>query len=178
MTAIALLTSSGHAAAQTMKPGLWEITSQMQGGGGEMAGAMAKAQKEMANMPPEQRKMIQDMMAKQGVQMAPGGGSDMRIKVCLTQEMVARNEVATSKGDCTNSYSQRSGNAMTFSFVCTKPPSRGDGTITFSGSDAYNVQMTNTTVVKGKSEKIDMQSNGRWLGQDCGNIKPITSPAR
>lgn len=177
-TTIALLSSAWHANAQTMKPGLWEITSQMQGGSGEMAKAMAEAQKEMANMPPEQRKMMQDMMAKQGIQMGTAGGAGMSIKVCMTQEMVARNEVATQKSDCTNNYSPRSGNSMKFSFQCPNPPSKGEGVVTFNGSDAYSVKMTNSTVVNGKPEKIDMQSSGKWLAADCGSIKPLTPPAR
>ena len=40
---------------------------------------------------------------------------------------VERNEVATprsDKSDCRNNYSQRSGNRMQFSYVCTNPPSR------------------------------------------------------
>ena len=181
ITAIALLPCAWHANAQTMKPGLWEITSQMQGGSGEMASAMAKAQKEMANMPPEQRKMMQDMMAKQGIQMGTAGGAGMSIKVCMTQEMITRNEVATHnthKSDCTNNYSPRSGNSMQFSFQCPNPPSKGEGVVTFNGSDAYRVKMTNSTVVNGKPEKIDMQSSGRWLASDCGTIKPLTPPAR
>jgi hypothetical protein len=57
-----LATGAGYAAAQNMKPGLWEMSTQMKGDG-QMGAAMAEAQKELANMPPEQRKMMQDMMA-------------------------------------------------------------------------------------------------------------------
>ncbi len=181
IAAIALLPCAWHvnANAQTMKPGLWEITSQMQSGSsGEMVSAMAKAQKELANMPPEQRKMMQDIMAKQGIQMGTAGGSGMSIKVCMTQEMVERNAVATHKSDCTNNYSPRSGNSMQFSFQCPNPPSKGEGVVTFNGSDAYSVKMTNSTVVNGKPEKIDMQSSGRWLAADCGSVKPMTHLAR
>lgn len=172
--------ASVNANTQIMKPGLWEITSQMQGGSGEMAKAMAEAQKEMANMPPEQRKMMQDMMARQGIQMGTAGGAGVSIKVCMTQEMIARNEVATHKnqGDCTNNYSPRSGNSMKFSFQCPNPPSKGEGVVTFNGSDAYNVKMTTSTVVNGKTEKIDMQSSGKWLAADCGTVKPLTHLAK
>ena len=49
-----------NAHAQTVKPGLWEMTNKMQSGSGEMEKAMAEAQKAMADLPPEQRKMMQD----------------------------------------------------------------------------------------------------------------------
>ena len=68
-----LLAASFCAGAQSMKPGLWEISSIVQADGGTMAQEMAQMQKELADMPPEQRKMMQDMMAKQGVSIGTGG---------------------------------------------------------------------------------------------------------
>ena len=64
------------------------LAKKMQGAAGSKAdAAMAQMQKQMAAMSPEQRKMVEDMMAKKGMQMgaAPGGG--MAVKVCLTPEM-------------------------------------------------------------------------------------------
>lgn len=184
IAALLLATSAGYAGAQTMKPGLWEITTQMQGGGsGEMADAMAKAQKQMESMPPEQRKMVQDMMAKRGIQMGANGGGGMSIKVCMTQEMVDRNQVAShqasnSQHDCTHTNSPRSGNTMQFSFVCTKPPSSGEGRVTFSSPEAYSMKMTSSSTVHGQPTKMDMQTDGRWLGGDCGTVKPFEMPKK
>ncbi len=177
-----LLGVTGLASAQTMKPGLWEISTQMQGGSGDMSDAMAKAQKRMESMPPEQRKMVQDMMAKQGLQMgsAPGGG--MSIKICMTQDMVNRNEFAShhseSQNDCTRSNSARSGNSMQFSFSCTNPPRSGEGQITFNSPDAYSMSMTTTSTIHGTPQKMSMQTNGHWLDSDCGTVKPRTMPSK
>ena len=41
------------ASAQTMKPGLWEISQKMQGGSGDLSAQMAAAQEQMAKLPPE-----------------------------------------------------------------------------------------------------------------------------
>lgn len=185
-TAIAacLLTfTAGLASAQTMKPGLWEITTQMQGGSGELSAAMAQAQKQMENMPPDQRKMMQDMMAKQGIQMGANGGTGMTIKMCMTQEMIDRNEVTSrqadhQQNDCTHTNSPRSGNSMKFAFVCTKPPSSGEGQVTFTSADAYSMKLTTTSMARGKPEKMDMQTSGRWLGSDCGTVKPFPLPKK
>jgi len=182
IAAVLLATSAATASAQTMKPGLWEITTQMQGGSGEMAGAMAQAQKQMESMPPEQRKMMQDMMAKQGVQMGASGGGGMTVKICMTQEMVDRNEVSarqsTSQSDCTHTNSPRVGNTMKFSYVCAKPPSSGEGQVTFTSPEAYNMKMTTTGTLRGKPEKMEMQTAGRWLGSNCGTVKPLEMPKK
>eukprot|EP01036_Dinobryon_divergens_P043480 gene43480-57883_t len=87
-------TACGLAAAQNIKPGLWEITNQMQGAPGSKAdAAMAQMQKQMAAMSPEQRKMVEDMMAKKGLQIGSTPGGGMAVKVCVTPEMAARNDV-------------------------------------------------------------------------------------
>ena len=175
-----LVGSAGLVSAQSIKPGLWEFTTQMQDSSGKMAAAMAQAQKQMESMPPDQRKMMQDIMAKQGLQFG-ANASGMSVKVCMTQEMVDDNAMTKQRADdsgsdCTHTNSPRSGNSMKFSYVCTKPPSSGEGLITFTSAEAYSMKMTTTSMVRGKPEKTDMQSTGRWLGSNCGSIKPMQLP--
>jgi hypothetical protein len=177
VAAVLMAACAGTASAQSLKPGLWEIATQMQGTG-PGGDAMAEAQKQMQSMPPEQRKMMEAMMAKQGVQMGikPGGG--MTIKICMTKEMAERNEVARQEGDCTHTNSQRSGGTMKFSFVCKKPPSSGEGQVTFTSPEAYNTKMAITSTHQGAPTKTEMQSSGRWLSADCGSVKPLPMPAK
>ncbi len=167
------------ASAQTMKPGLWEISHKMQGGSGDLGAKMAAAQEQMAKMPPDQRKMMEDMMAKQGVTMgAAGPAGGMSMKICMTKEMTERDEVPAGQGDCTSTKSPRVGNTMKIAFTCTKPPSSGEGQITFMGSDAYAMKMSINTTVQGKPQKMDMDSSGKFLGADCGAVKPIAIPKK
>ena len=180
-----LLGAAGLASAQTMKPGLWEVNTKMQGqnGGADMSDAMAKAQKRMESLPPEQRKMVQDMMAKQGIQMSSNGtGGGMTIKMCLTQEMVERNEITSqhteTQKDCTHTRSPRSGNTMQFSFTCTNPARSGEGTVTFTSPEAYSMTMDSTSTIHGAPQKMSMQTNSRWLGSDCGDVKPRALPSK
>ena len=163
--------------AQTQKPGLWEISHQMKGAAGsQMAEAMAQMKQQMASMPPEQRKMMEDMMAKQGVGMGANGTT---VKVCLTKEMVERNDVASPPQDgCTTSMSPRSGNSMKFSYTCTQPPSSGQGQVSFVSDTAYTMTMAAQATVKGKTEKMDMSASAKWLGADCGAVKPLGVPKR
>lgn len=166
------------ATAQTMKPGLWEITNKMGGSGdtgAKMAAAQAEMQKQMAAMPPEQRKQMEKMMAQQGVNMAPGAaGGGMAVRVCITKEMAARNETpAQSQGDCKQEQLQKSGNTTKFKFTCTKPPSSGEGEVTMNNPESYTMKMKMTSQEKGKPEQMTMDAQGKFVSSDCGSVKPI-----
>lgn len=173
-----LVTTCTLAGAQTIKPGLWEVSSKM-GGNPEMDKAMAQMQQQMAAMPPEQRKMMQGMMAKQGVSMAAGPGGTMLSKMCLTQEMVERNQLPVhEKGNCTNTVSNQSAAGMNIRFVCTDPAATGEGRVNFKGDSAYDMKMTMNTTHQGKAMTTTMDANGKWLGADCGAIKPLVLPKK
>ncbi|MES2880093.1 MAG: DUF3617 domain-containing protein [Pseudomonadota bacterium] len=171
LLAVALISGAFGVTAQTLKPGLWEINSTMSSGSGELGKAMAQAQKELANMPPEQRKMMESMMAKKGVGMGSDGA--MVANICMTQEMVERNEVTTQQGDCKHTTLPRTGNTMKFSFVCTQPPSNGEGQVTFVSPEAYTLKMALNTTASGKPEKMNMDASGKFLASACGNVKPL-----
>ncbi len=164
--------------AQTLKPGLWEINNKMQTGSGQLEKGMAEMQKQMAAMPPEQRKMMQDMMAKQGVSMGASAPGNMLVKICMTKEMVERNELPSQQGDCKTTTSPRIGNSMKMSFVCTQPPSSGEGSVVFISPEAYTSKMAMKTMVQGKPETMSMDGSGKWLSADCGAIKPISVPRK
>jgi len=176
------LSAAGTSAiAQQMKPGLWEITNRVQsqgGQGGQMQDQMSQMQQQMKNMPPEQRKMIEDMLAKQGVQMGRGGPGGMSVKICMTREMVERNELPSQRGDCKTTRQQRSGNTMNMAFTCTNPPSSGEGQVTFASPESYTMKMVVNTQVEGQSERVNMDATGKWLGADCGSVKPMAAQGR
>ena len=78
------LAFAAGAHAQGQKPGLWETKTTIKSP--KMDEQMAKMQGEMAKMPPEQRQMVESMMAKQGVGMS---GNTMTGRVCITKEQAA-----------------------------------------------------------------------------------------
>jgi hypothetical protein len=169
---------SMHAQAQsTTKPGLWEITSKVSSPTNpQMTKQMEEAQKAMASMPPAQRKMMEEMMAKQGINMSMGagpGGATL-IKVCISPEMANRPPVEQRQG-CTYNFSQRS-NVHNFNFKCANPPSDGEGEVVFSGSEAYEGKMRVNAVQNGKKDTIDVATTGKFLGTNCGTIKPLALP--
>lgn len=178
IVAVAMLSAASFcASAQTMKPGLWEINTKMQADG-KMGQDIAKAQQRMANMPPEQRKMMQDMMAKQGVAIGNDGPGTIGTKVCMTKEMVERNEIPSQKDGCKQTASPRSGKTMRISFTCASPPSSGEGQITFVSPEAYTMNMTMNTMAEGKPQRANMDGAGKWLSADCGALKPRVMPKK
>src|SRR3569832_762981 len=161
------------ASAQSLKPGLWESTHKTQfAGDSQMAQQMAQAQQAMANMPPEQRKMMEDMMKSRGVSMNMGAGGAMTVKYCMTKEMAERKEVPAQRGDCKTTQQPMGGGKFKMSFTCTNPPSSGEGEVTFASPEAYSMRMSVNTTVQGKPEKMNMEGSGRWLAADCGNDQP------
>jgi hypothetical protein len=163
-------------AAQNLKPGLWEINQKM-GGNPQMEQAMAQMQQQLAAMPPAQRKQMEEMMAKQGVQ-AGGASGGVGAKVCMTKDMVERNDMGAARGDCKTTSQQRSGNTMKMAYTCTTPPSSGEGEFTFVSSEAYRSKMTVTSSPRGKQEQMTIEGAGKWLGADCGSVKPVAVPKR
>jgi len=167
-----LLTASAY--AQTNAPGLWAIQSKM-GGDPEMEKARADMQKQLAAMPAAQRKQMEAMMGQSGVGVAPGGG--VSLKVCITPEMAARAELPTqTQGDCTHTITSRSASSMKMKFVCTKPPSSGEGSYLFQGDKAYTMNMVMRSVENGKPQTLTIDAKGQWLSADCGSVKPIPMP--
>jgi hypothetical protein len=162
--------------AQNLKPGLWEMTHNVKSASGELERGRALAQQQMANMPPEQRRMMEEAMAKQGVQMGTGPGP-MTMKTCLTKEMVERNEMPVQHGNCATTKQQRSGNTLKVVYTCTKPPSTTEGEYTFQSSEAFTVKMTvHTTVGAGGRDTMTVDGSGKWLSADCGKLKPVQLP--
>ncbi|RZA11664.1 MAG: DUF3617 domain-containing protein [Lysobacteraceae bacterium] len=175
VTALALGTGVGAASAQQLQPGLWDINSTMKSSNGDMQRAMAQAQAQMATLPPEQRKMMEDMMNKQGIGMSPGGGTSVRL--CMTRDMVERDSIPTQQGNCKSTQSPRAGNTIKVNFSCTSPASSGDGTVTFLSPTAYTSKMNIRSTQGGKTETLAVDSSGKWVSADCGAIKPVGAPA-
>ncbi len=172
IAAATLAVASFCASAQSMRPGLWEINNRMQMAG-QTEKEMAQMQQQMANLPPEQRRMMEDMMAKQGLSMGAGSAPGaLSVRVCMTQEMAERDEVPAAPGDCKNTVSPRSGDSMNFSFSCATPPSSGEGRIIFLSPENYTMKMNVSTTAQGKPEKISMDGSAQWLSADCGAVKP------
>ncbi len=161
--------------AQTIKPGLWEIKQQAQLDPARQA-QFDQAQKQLANLSPEQRKMVEQMMASRGVSMDVGTGGAFTLRSCVTKEQADRAMLPQASGKCEHDI-QRSGQVMTGRFRCTEPTSEGSTELVFQGEDRYTTKTEVRTERGGKTELLRSTGEARWLGSDCGNLKPTPSPS-
>lgn len=172
LVAVGAALLAGPALAQKITPGLWEHSMTMKGGGGEMDAAMAQMKDEMAKMSPEQRKMMQDMMASRGVSVGAAGRA-ITAKTCITPEMASRDEMPQQDGNCKQTSKERSGNTVRVKFACTgDKPATGEGEYTFVNDKQHKGRTVVTTTVKGKPERMEMEHSGKWLSADCGAVQP------
>ncbi|ODU07891.1 MAG: hypothetical protein ABS84_15250 [Rubrivivax sp. SCN 71-131] len=159
--------------AQRIAPGLWEMKMNMASPDGKLQQQMAAMQKELAQLPPEQRKMMEEMMARQGVGIDAAKGMHAA-RICISKEQAERDELpADPDGRCKYERMQRSGSMMRFAFTCSDPQSRGEGEIKLQGDKAYSSRMTTeTTGPQGRTERMEINQQARWLSADCGTLKP------
>ncbi|MFM2398881.1 MAG: hypothetical protein RL341_1038 [Pseudomonadota bacterium] len=174
VAATGLLLFCVSAFAQQLKPGLWEMQHRMQGDA-EMNAQMEQARKQLAAMPPAQRKQMEEMMAKQGVKMDFGAGSSaVTAQVCLTEEDVKRDMMPTDmQGKCKYDW-KKSGSTVRSTFTCTDPVSSGSGEWTLVSAERYTMKMDATSQDKaGKPRAMKMSGEGKWLGADCKGLVPL-----
>lgn len=171
------LASSASAGEVDLKPGLWMVQSKMSAAGGQLGAAQAQMQEQLAAMPPEQREMMQAMMAAQGVKLSGAGLLEVNRQICMTQEMIDRHALPVQEGNCKTTLKSRSGKQMKMSFECTEPAASGEGHYEILSPEAYKMKMTVRTSVEGKPETMTMDATGRWRGPDCGDVKPETGAA-
>lgn len=180
LTALLALAALGAAHAQSgLKAGLWENrTTLMTVDGKDMAAVLRAAaeqqQKEIASLPPEQRKQAEAVLGRQG-------GDPLVRRVCISAEM-ARNEQLLvprpARADCEPPTVKREGARSSFSFSCK----RDGGTLTGKGESVTEGERISTWLETkgkngaGKSQSMRAESRMKYLGSDCGDVKPLSAP--
>lgn len=152
-----------------VKPGLWETRiSALDANGREMAPPELAA---LSRLPPQAR----DAMKARGVTMPDANGA---IKACLTKEMFesGRWQQMASESGCTSNYSTLSGSTWKWHSSCTALKSESDGETVFTGGESYRTKVTTTMTIQGKMNTSTRIVQGKWLGADCGDIKPLALP--
>ena len=147
-----------------VKPGLWEMTSDMQ-----HSGAPPIPPEALAKMSPEQRQKLEQAM--QGA-MAPQHRVD---KHCVTAEDIKTGfdrMDQMSRGQCTQKVTTSSATLHGGTFACSgQGNSSGSYRLEAKSPDSVvaNWNMTMTTGANTMTMKNDMQ--GKWLAADCGDVK-------
>src|SRR6267142_2053840 len=133
----------------------------------------AAEQAALSRMPPEARARMAEAMKARGVSMPDAHGAT---KACLTKETFeagAWQQVASDAG-CTSNFSTQSATMWKWHSSCTTLKSQSDGETVFNNAESYKTKVTTTSTVMGKTKTSTRILQGKWIGADCGDIKPLT----
>ena len=156
-------------AAPDILPGLWENKVDVSSKSGQFEQAMAQAQQMLANMPPEQRKMMEDMMAKQGVNM---DFANRTVKTCITQARIDKFDIAETEEGCEQSFEEKSKNHYTLKMQCSKNKLSGQGEFVINNNKSYSGTIIMDMNTNGRQDTLTLKQQGTWLNADCGDITP------
>lgn len=157
--------------APPIKPGLWQINSDRQVDG-QKAPDLGEHMKKMS---PEVRKRMEANMKQHGVDMSGGPGS---MKMCMTRESLDQGRWQGEEGRCKTDFTSRSASSWKWRSSCSQPPSQTEGEASFAGPEAYTVKSSTTMTLQGQTRVTQMVMSGKWLGADCGDLKPIAPPTK
>lgn len=160
--------------AQSMKPGLWQLTTNIDVGKqrGQMQQFSEALKRSKAAMSPAERKIMEDDMASRHQKVS---GNAISLEFCLAPEMAARRQVLPRQFDsCNVKQSPMVGSTVHFSYSCNDARSSGEGSVTFSGATGFTQEVRSVSRDHHGPAiaSMTMASTGRWLGSDCGSIKP------
>lgn len=181
-TVLALVTvcaSNAYAQPPEIKPGLWQIQMTLPGGmkGNPMAGQIALMKSQMASLPAEQRREMEKVLAGLQAQGTEFTSDGLRTNQCITKEDIAKFDLMGDKGpdSCTRKSTPVPG-GMNVSMQCTQPKMNLDAVVKVQNENAYTFQSTATMAgPDGKMTTQKTSGSGKWLGSDCGQLKPASA---
>ncbi len=91
-------------------------------------------------------------------------------RVCLSKASLEAGAWQRRTG-CKTDYSSRTGSSWKWHTVCTEPEAEIDGESSFPNSEMYSV--ATTMKIGGQTRVTHMTMNGKWLGSNCGDLKPV-----
>jgi hypothetical protein len=167
MAALVLGLSAPGVQAQMLQPGLWEMTTSNMQVDGKPLPDMQVMLGQLKMLPPEQRAMMEGVLANQGITVGGNG-----IRSCLTPEQVRTNDIPLqdAKSGCTQKITERNGNVWKFQFSC--PKAQGAGQAQFLSDREFLTTVNGTFNASGAAQKGSMNTRAVWLGNDCGTVKP------
>jgi hypothetical protein len=148
-----------------VKPGLWEVTSDSEHSGTPPIPAEA-----LARMSPEQR-------AKLEAAMQQSMGPQHRVaKRCVTQADIDKGFADMEHmghGNCTQNVASSTSTLRAGTFSCTGPENTsGTYRVEARSRESVVANWDVTTSNAGNTMKMKSAMQGKWLGADCGSVKP------
>lgn len=156
-----------------INPGLWVVQHHGTMGNNGISMPIPDAtqlQGLMKNLPPQARAQIEKHVGANGTAMAAG----QDVKVCVSKEQAAKNEFPTDPtGKCKLINNTRTGNTIAIKMQCSKGDV--DAVITLHDATWWSSTMKGSAQNGAQNYTMDMQATGKWLGNDCGTLKPFVA---
>jgi hypothetical protein len=175
--ALCLLSAIALAADRfAIKLGLWEISHTS-----DIEGAPPIPDDVLARIPAEQRARMEAAMKAHG---NAGLGGARPIRQCITDKDLDHPFKPDAERDshCTHTIVSRTATSMEIHMVCKdvgRTGGAGEGTFKWRAPTPESMQGTfEMHVADGEhSMTHHMKMTGKWLGADCGEVKPHGKPA-
>ena len=174
-----LCATNAFAQQVDIKPGLWqlEMTLPGKGGGKQMASIAALMKSQMDSMPAAQRAEVQKKLGELGAGGTEFTENGLRTKQCITKQDIAQFDVFGKKGPdgCTRNATPMAG-GLNVSMQCTQPQVKIDAVVKTQSDEAYTFDSTATMAgPNGTTMTQKTSGSGKWLGSDCGQLKPAAA---
>lgn len=157
----ALLSTPALAQQIPVKPGLWEHKMALRSESGRVEVALEIARTQMALLPVEQRRMVEDTIRQQGLQV---DWVNQTFQNCITEEEVQSGRFSFAEnGGCEQTSVRNKGFVTEIEFVC----SQGQGELTLEDGTQYTGTSSMTLNFGGFVENATATHSGRWVGASC-----------
>lgn len=178
-----------------MKAGLWQNAIKFEGGAqGQFAALqqdqadsiLGSMQEQLKNMPPEQRKMMEEALAQSKAQAGQQqeyksdrltlSKEGVVTKDCITQAEIDKGWVPDSEDGCKSTITAVGKNKFKLHQACEgEGASSMDAEVEFSSPTAFSGKGTAVQHFNGKAYTMPVTLEGKWLASDCGAIEPRTN---
>jgi hypothetical protein len=141
------------------KAGLWEI----------------KSKDDMGRVsPPPTATLPPEVVARLRAHGMPSNAEATAGRYCMTAADVANPRINLPKtAGCRLENTKIWGQTYSTDIVCSgRASGRGHVQVTYLSPEHYKGRQTMSMTMNGRQVKIDTEIEGRWLGPDCGKVKP------
>ncbi|WP_076593411.1 DUF3617 domain-containing protein [Herminiimonas arsenitoxidans] len=157
-------TSSVHAAENTMRPGLWEMSA--------TSDLLSLAEQ----IPPDQMQNLSNLAKQYGFDMPKIQNGAATSKVCITKEMAEQKippYLYHRQSGCEARNAIRVENRYTADLACSGNQINGQGKTeaTLTTSESFTGRTEFKGQVRGIPVDESANTSGRWLGQSCPATK-------
>lgn len=174
-----------------MNAGLWQHAMTFEGDGkaqylalqqGQSNHIMNEMQANLKNLPPEQRKMVEEGLAQARAQAGkmPNYESErfsmtdsgITTKDCITQAEIDKGWVPDAEEGCTSAITEVGKNKFRMINTCEGENAMSmSAEVAFSSPARFSGKGTYTQTAAGQTYIMPIALEGKWVGKDCGTIE-------